>query len=426
MRFRFIALTAGLVLAAVAVAPSFAAAELLWEPQQPTPTTLFVHGGSGATLSHGYLSISPPEGEATDRPPLPWPSACGAFPQTALELDLVGGVTYEGGAARTTAYGLQYNLSLDASAPVELVWYLAADRDASGTLAAPAPRITVEAKLVEDEGRAPPYREPLVAATGQSEPRELGAGTEGHRVVDGRDVYAFRIPLNLERDILEGLEGGGGPSWQLAVTARAAAPCPEGAAWPTVYSYTGPGARPHLNLTVLNPLRWEALQPEFRGDDLIIHAMAASPWGVGAFDGPWMDAYTVGSGSGATINLTGPSGQPSWEARFYARDDHRPDLHVHSPPVAHVDWVWNLSREPPRAGQHTIDVTFTGAGARLAGSVPVDPAGGTGEACLRSLDDANCYAVHAAGDLRRASFVPIAALPAVLALTVLVRRLRGQ
>ncbi len=366
-----------------------AALELDWEPTQSTPITAYGHfGHTGFEL----LAVTPPWGDMGQDPrALPYTSGCGAFTEKRVALTTVEGVQDANGSLVPSSRGLAYDMKLDVGAPMQLAWYVAVERLAGAPVV--TPRVAVTAEIGESETFVRPGRELLTAASGQSPEAMLQPGAPGHQVIDGLDVYEIRVPMELHREVLEGRNSPLTPIWHLFVEVRMDVPCDHGIQPSIIWSYTGPGARSHLNMTILNAMRWHTLEPEFRGDQVIIHAMADTPWGVGPIEGPWIDAYAMGTGGGGRINMTGPSPAPEWAAVYYPRDDHWPDLHMHGSTVAHVDWIWNLTTHPPRAGTHEVSVAYTGWGDELAAKLSLDPVAAKGEGCRTNYEGRGCFDV---------------------------------
>jgi hypothetical protein len=200
--------------------------------------------------------------------------------------------------------GISYDAHLDAGTPFTLYWYMttqslgAAGSGAVDPSVVPVvvPNVQVSATIragdaisVDDrayntgpvlvQGGTVPATlaadQVLPAAPGLADPvhtRALG------QQADGKWLYEFAVPMAIEEPVIPRDTG-----YNLRIDVRMDNPACTGldeAVMPNVVRVHSDAAhRPRLEFAVTNPLRIEALHPQFVGDDLVVHAAMNAAWG---------------------------------------------------------------------------------------------------------------------------------------------------
>lgn len=232
---------------------------------------------------------------------------------------------------------LGYDLLLEAEPPV-LTWYLTTQAGPASALPVPLANVVVEATVRVPDGisvddRA--YDSGPVIARGRSEPALLFAdqsdGVE-HSMAGDRHVYGFQVPLEVEQPLVGRL----GYTLRVDVFVEnpaCADPQAGQALMPGVVApYFDADHRPRIEARVAEPLRILALQPQFVGDDVVLHGLVNSVWGN----------YDVDEGN-LSLEVDGPAGRDVLQPAVVVQ---RWREHYHHGEPVEVTWIWNRTGQP--------------------------------------------------------------------------------
>lgn len=353
---------------------------------------------------------------------------------------------------------LSYDILVDSASDFSVHWFVSTQ---TGLPAQPTadpntapvvvPEVIVRATMrtgekisVGEEG----YNTGTLIAQGQTLPAILAAqGTQsananapGHQnanwtVVDGKNVYELVVPMkfegqskipkeegyNMRIDVFEAVPGG-------------ACDNPDnGYFMPNVVkTHTSPGHRPHMSLSITDPVRIEYMHPQFVGDDLVIHTSENSPWGNYDVD------ETAG---GIELTIAGPS-----EARslYRAAVVQRYHEHDHHTQAVDVTFVWPFKTDFGKDGTYTIHLAvkndqgtavasgiaqFTiGKGGtelfvtKCGGIIDTNKAAGAGQDCVTEQQDPNSGEAITAAPKSSPGVEMVAVLGALGAVAYAVRR----
>ena len=230
-----------------------------------------------------------------------------------------------------------YNLVLDAGVPPILVWYVEATTGLTPEPPQVLPNVVVQATLRIPEGISVDdsnYNKGPVIAMGRSEPALL-AGTSSQGVeyanVDGRHVYGFRVPLDLQETNV------GATGYVLRIDMFLDNPLcgdpSQGYLMPTgLRPYTDPDHRSRITTAALEPLRITSLRPMVNGSVVEVHGSVQSVWGN----------YDVDEGNLA-LRIEGPQTNlvlPPRQVRQLS------SVHGHHDEPVNVTWTWDRSETP--------------------------------------------------------------------------------
>lgn len=288
---------------------------------------------------------------------LPFSTARGYSSAALVEYGQAG----EGGEPRThPERGIAGDVRLDPAVRPVLVWYLATAMDASAEGAsASAPAVVPQMQLramvragdaisIDDAA----YDDGELLMQGTSPPATLVAdrvvagpdGADGVTALGQRGglwVYEVRVPLDVAAGVIPRATG-----FNLRVDAYTSSPAcdpDDGLLLPaSVGGYTGPGARPRIELAALDPLTVEYAHSEWAGDDLVVLFGLRSAWGKYDLD---------------LANLTFEVDGPGQHAFHPAPP---PESHLHGSlrtPEAQVPFVWERAAREAPPGHYDVTVT---------------------------------------------------------------------
>ena len=255
--------------------------------------------------------------------------------------------------------GIHTDIHLDTDAGIGFTWYLETEIAPSMTTAAPAPVPQAVVRATVREGDAisvdhAAMNQGTIIALGQTEPvTMLGPATPTHPHVqhttsDGRDVYAFQVPMayaagaatirsgdgfNLRVDIFLQLPGCDDPAGDRYVI-------PD---W--VRAHTSPGHRPTLDLAIAESVLIRSVTSQVVNGTLVVDARVDTPWGP----------YNLGD---VSLRIDGPSPADGLRASF--RDPEpfeRPDSRLYR-------WAWDFGAAGAAPGDYTLNVSAIDAQGR--------------------------------------------------------------
>ncbi len=353
----------------------------------PAETTMYVHLGVptdfpvNTQLPDDRYGVSQGKGVATATNtcvPEPVPGIARGDHHTWYSYSSPGYVQYDvdlGGKPRFhPERGLSYDIDFDTSQPVRLTWYVESQLSSGdGTdvnqVPAAVPNVVLRATLREGDEISVDHASMntgRVIAQAQTEPALLaGPATPDHAQVtytpvaqDGttKHVYAFHLELPFE-DPGRSPQITAAESYNLRVDLFVAnGTCDDPAAQQsfmpnTVRLHSSPGHRPHFTWTVLEPIRIEALHPQFIGDDLVIHTSANSPWGN--YDVRGDAEHEVG---GYTVAVEGPTVPRALDLVYFGSPTGGDIVngHDHHTEALSASYVWPYKAEGAPAGDYTV------------------------------------------------------------------------
>jgi hypothetical protein len=366
------------------VPPASAQAPGIHNPDAPTPVTLYMHL---IDLSDFPINTQEPDDHWTVS------NAWGLTTSTTscLPNDTPGGdvsqafhtfygysspsyVEYSfesGGMPRVhPERGISYDALLDQGTPFTLYWYLTTQTVKTqggsapdpSSVPAPVPNVVVSATIragqnVSVDDRA--YNTGPILVQGKTQPATLFAdqvlpaapATSASPNVkplgqqaDGSWLFEFAVPMTIEAAKIPRSTG-----YNLRVDVAMDNPActsPDQALMPNLVRVSSlPGHRPRMVFAVTDPLRIDALHPQFVGDDLVVHAAVNAVWGN----------YDVGEPSPYTPNVTaddlkvtiqGPSDAASLARVNLVSNTHPHYMHQEDVTVVYV-WPYKLDRAAP-------------------------------------------------------------------------------
>ena len=346
-------------------------------PDEPTPTTMYVHlnGFQDAPINTQRPAVD--YVEATDVGAIGHSQGCFETPGTTLAsrtqhtsygFSSPGYVNYDiddGGKPRYhNERGISFDVELDPSQPVRFQWFLEGQFTSNSLdpdpnqLPAVVPQVIVRATIREGDDisvGAEAYNQGPIIAQGQTEPLLLaGPATpdqEGltYHPYDGRHLYAFDFPLDIEQDVIREQE-----SFNLRVDLFM-----ENGVCEDVHQgdylmldfvrhHTSDAFRPRFTWDVLNPLRIESLHPQFIGDEMVVHATVNSPWGNYDVLGDGGDA-----GSPPVLSIDGPSKPLGLQLLAHDVVIYGHDHHTEAVALA---WGWPTVAENAKAGTYVVSL----------------------------------------------------------------------
>jgi hypothetical protein len=451
--------------AAVALLPQAAAqAPGIHNPGAPTPVTLYMHlidlndfpintqePDDHWTVSNAWgLSTSTttclPDGTPGADLSQEWHTFYGYSSPSYVEY-----AQEEGGKPRLhNERGISYDALLDPATPFTLYWYLTSQSvylDGGGApnpsqVPVPVPHVSVSATIrsgdlisVDDrayntgevlvQGRTPPATlladQVLPAPPATAAPPQVKALGQQD---DGSWLYEFAVPMSIQVPVIPRATG-----YNLRVDVSMDNPaCADAdhALMPNVVRVASvPGHRPRMEFAVTDPLRIDALHPQFVGDDLVVHAAVNAVWGN----------YDVGEPSVYTPNVTaddlrltivGPSDAASLARVNLVSSTHPHYMHQEDVTVVYV-WPYKVDAAVPGTYRVHLEVGNDQHTARATADTEFEVGRGGGNRALNCTLGAACHAegpgVDGASHGAPSPGVPLAAA-GLAAVAVAVRRRR--
>ena len=265
--------------------------------------------------------------------------------------------------------GISFDAKLDAAQPFTVHWFMEGqlstlDLDPDpNSLAAPIPNVEILATMrggnlasIQNhafndgepiaQGTAGPFQllgQESVAVNGVLAPATAPQGTLSvHTAPSGAPLYEFAVPMTVQADAITRADGAN-IRIDVYVDNPACADPQEGKIMANlVRVHTSKEFRPHIDLSILNPLRIEYLHPEFLGDGSIaIHASMNSPWGN----------YDIDEATGIDLKITGPTAPSRVERVAFTQKSH--DHGQHQEPVQ-ATYEWRYTEDGGQDGLYTI------------------------------------------------------------------------
>ncbi len=263
--------------------------------------------------------------------------------------------------------GISFDVKMDASKPVDFVWYMqgqATGGDTAGvpvhSLSPPLPNVVMRATIREGDQISPghtAFNTGEIIAQGQTEPALLqGAGTSSPNVnyvgpaSNGAPIYEFRVPLEYQRTTIDAMESYNAriDFYMETLPGTCDKPQEDNYLMPDFLRvHTSPENRPGFTWHIFNPLRIEYLHPQFIGDDLVLHTSTNSPWGNYDVRGD----QTSEDQGGLTVTVTGPSVPVSINRVALTARTHEHDHHTEA---VDATWVWEYKKDGARDGLYTV------------------------------------------------------------------------
>jgi hypothetical protein len=269
--------------------------------------------------------------------------------------------------------GISYDAVFDPDYAFTLEWYVAVyngggDADQVPT---PTPGVVIAAAMRAGDGisiddRA--YDSGTVLAEGRTEPATLvpspvpgvggafGSGGGPHQqvdfvgVVDGKYVYRFRVPMDLQSDRIQRATGFNVRIDMFVDNPYCTNPTDAGKEYimpSTLAAYSSDASRPRLDLAIMNPIRLEFLHPQFVGDDLVIHTALNSAWGN----------YDVKEATpdGIRVSIAGPTQAKGLAQAAFVQRFHD---HYHHQEAVDMTYVWDYKTDRAAQGEYKVFVEF--------------------------------------------------------------------
>ncbi len=280
------------------------------------------------------------------------------------------------------APGTMRDIHLDTNQPTTLDWYIVpGNREAS--LPSPIPmQLTATIRASDDVSVGQEaYNNGELIARGQSAAVALHPDVDhpqvSHRVVDGKDVYGFHIPLDLHTDTIRAQDG-----YNVRIDLYSDLPCNEDHGWSPVQhmAFTGPEARPGMDWSVHDAIHIDALQPQMLGNDLVVHSLSSSPFGP--FDVAPPSVHVAEAVAQPQVVL-----QEVEPCRSHACADQ--DQMVGT-------WVWDLAKERPGLYHVTMNVSNVQGTASTTKTFQFEIGDGTYTMCSEGDGVRSCKTLHTA------------------------------
>jgi hypothetical protein len=318
-------------------------------PDTPTPTTLFLHlidlqdipintqqPDDNWTQSQAWgLTTSTTSCLPKDTPGVDasqsWHTFYGYSSPSYVEYAIE-----QGGKPRIhNERGISYDALLDPNTPFVLHWYMTVQSVGSGSsstvdpdqVPTPLANVVVQAAIragdaISVDDRA--YNTGPLLVHGKTEPATLVADqvvpvpgqapvTHVHalgKTTDGKWLYEFAVPMEIDTPVIPRATG-----YNLRVDVYMDDPaCADptgtgpnsGAIMPnTVRIHSDKQHRPRMEFAITDPIRIEALHPQFVGDELVVHAAMNAAWGN--YDVGEPSTYTPQVKDGLRLSVTGPT-----------------------------------------------------------------------------------------------------------------------
>jgi len=287
--------------------------------------------------------------------------------------------TIEGGKPRIhPERGISYDALLDANAPFDLYWYMTAQSAGSGgglpadpdAVPTPLANVVVAANIRAGDGisvndhlyntgpllvhgsttPATLVADQVVPVPGQPAPTVRALGSLGN----GTWLYEFRVPMTVDTPVIPRATG-----YNLRVDVYMDNPAcgdptgdspSSGAIMPnTVRIHSDALHRPRMQFSVLDPIRIDALHPQFVGDELVVHAAMNAVWGN--YDVAEPSIYTPDVVNGITMTVTGPTDPKA--LHMVAIVSHSLDHYQHQNDVTAV-YDWPYKEDSAAAGVYHV------------------------------------------------------------------------
>ena len=353
----------------------------------------------------------------------------GAVHYVAPGEDEVAGPRFSNG------YGLGYDLRLDENSTPVVHWSLRTQTSSASEVPgeeAPivVPRVVLRATLREGTDFAldrSGFEAGERIAVGQTEPMELHPmlidrhPEATYHQVDGLHVYDIQVPLQLEQTVVRADEGLNLRIDVIMDNPVCAAPEDDAYLMPDlVRHHSSDGHRPHIQLSILEPVRLRSLTPQFVGSDVVIHAQAESVWG--SYDVVSWDERGAARSPPEAL-LRGADGTTPLELVA----ETLPGYHVHGPirpsEQAAFAWIWRNAQSEAGPSGYTVDVTIPNdqATAAARGTAGFDVGAQTLTAC--QLTEAGSVCMSSARPLDEQATPGPTVVLLVAALLLLTRRL---
>ncbi len=176
-----------------------------------------------------------------------------------------------------------------------------------------------------------------------------------YRDAQNRDIAVYEYELSMKLDT-KTIKKESGYNMQVAVFIKdpTGAVCNDPANkifMPNVSKlHTSVLYRPHMEISIMNPIRIEYMHPQFIGDDMVIHTSSNSPWGNYDVD-EVAAAGSNGIKGGIELTIAGAS-----EARsaYRAAVVQRYHEHDHHTEAVDVSFVWPYKTDGAKDGTYTI------------------------------------------------------------------------
>jgi hypothetical protein len=265
--------------------------------------------------------------------------------------------------------GLSFDVELDQGYPAVLHWFLETHTgvQAQGGVGgqdpnnAPIviPNVVVRGTMRDGDAISvgdAAYREGNIIMQGESEPAVLAGGTgqttgATHTTVDGKNVYEFEIPLEIQSPVIPRATGF---NFQVEVFIENEYCSDEGDyIMPNLVNvHTSPDHRPYLDLAIMNPIRIEYLHPQFVGEDMVIHSSLNSPWGN--YDVDEMSVYNQEDPTGIVIQILDSAGNPAAPSLAEAAFVQRFHEHDHHQEAVDATYIWPYKADGAPNGLYTV------------------------------------------------------------------------
>ena len=389
------AISASIVLAALLSAPTSAQSTVpgIHNPDTPTPTTLYMHlidiqdfpintqkPAEGYTVSNAVgLATSTTSCLPEDTPGADvsqaWHTAYGYSSPSYVEYDL-----QEGGKPRVhPERGISYDAHLDQGTPFTLYWYMttqSATTQPGGGAPDPSsvpivlPNVVVSAAIragdaVSVNDRA--YNTGPLLVHGETLPATLAGesvlpGAPGlvepahtkalSKLGDGRWLYEFAVPMTIDTPVVPRDTG-----YNLRVDVRMDNPACTGgvdaALMPNLVRFHSDAEhRPRMEFAVTNPIRIEALHPQFVGDDLVVHAAMNAVWGN--YDIAEVSSYTPDvTPADMVLGIKGPSEATGLYLHGIVQST---NPHYQHQDAVTLSFVWPYKADQAANGPYTVSL----------------------------------------------------------------------
>jgi hypothetical protein len=166
---------------------------------------------------------------------------------------------------------------------------------------------------------------------------------------DGTWLFEFAVPMAIETPLIPRSTG-----YNLRVDVAMDNPActqPDAALMPNLVRVTSsPGHRPRMEFAVRNPLRIDALHPQFVGDDLVVHAAVNAAWGNYDVGEPSIYTPSV-TDDDLKVTIQGPS-EAAGLVRFGLNSDTHPH-YMHQNDVTLV-YVWPFKQDRAAPGVYKV------------------------------------------------------------------------
>ncbi|HUR25477.1 MAG TPA: hypothetical protein VM327_05635 [Candidatus Thermoplasmatota archaeon] len=380
------------VLLAAPVSAKETFASGIHNPETPSPVTLYMHlidiqdfpintqkPAEGYTVSNavGLLTSTTsclPEDTPGVQASQAWHTAYGYSSPSYVEYDL-----QEGNKPRVhPERGISYDAHLDAGTPFTLYWYMTTQSVSSspgGGLPDPSsvpivlPNVVVSAAIRAGDGISVndhAYNTGPLLVHGETIPATLagenvlpGAPAMAEpvhtralsKLGDGRWLYEFAVPMTIDTPVIPRDSG-----YNLRIDVRMDNPACNGvdaALMPNLVRFhSDAGHRPRMEFAITNPLRIEALHPQFVGDDLVVHAAMNAVWGN--YDIAEVSTYTPNvTAADMVLGIQGPS-----EAKgLYLHGMVQPtNPHYQHQNAVTLSFVWPYKADKAADGTYTVSL----------------------------------------------------------------------